>query len=196
MIYIITACEIEARVLVERLGMQAADDLKFKVYRSQNTILVVGGIGKTASAAATAYLLTDGQVTGEDLCVNVGICGTAGSGEEIGKLEAIGEITDEGSGKKYFAAGPVGGLEKKSITCVDQPMDMNAPGSCPKGLVDMESSGFFRAARCFLPPERISVLKVVSDCFSTEIPAEKFVLTLMLDNAERMCRIILAGADC
>jgi len=105
----------------------------------------------------------------------------------------IAKIIDSGSGKRYLAGGPTGGLDTRTITCVDRPAGPEDRERLSGTLVDMESAGFFRAARSFLPPECISLLKVVSDNLSRQIPDEERVLSLIEGNMDLMCDILLEG---
>ena len=144
----------EARVLLESYGFSRRKDYPFPLYHAEKDrmFLVISGIGKTRSAAATAWL--GAQVPPDSLWINFG---TAGHHDAVpGSSYWIHKIEDAGDGTRYYPA-VLPYWNSESITCYDRVQKE------PRGLVDMESSGFFSAALLFTHRELVQLRKVVSD---------------------------------
>ena len=194
MIYIVCSFELEARAVIEQFGLENIADSRFPVYRSEDISLVISGIGKTASAAATAFLLTDGDASSGDICVNIGFCGASNLDTEIGEFVHAVKILDEGNAKSYVPGTiELEGCKQGIVACVDCPAGSGDRERLAGLFVDMESAGFFRAARCFLPAKQIFVMKTVSDLLLTERQSNEFYLSLMKNNIGRICESLLRG---
>lgn len=186
MIFIVTALLIEAKPIIEKYKLVKISDKPFKVFQKDDMILIISGIGKINSASATAHILSKNKHEKDSMIVNFGIC-AAKKTHKIGDMIFIKAVIDKGSGKKYT-------LDKKdgcNITCFDSAQ----PEKTPKTeLADMESSGFFLAARKFLPNSNISIIKIVSDHFCDQIPTERFMEELIGKNMENLEKILRENA--
>jgi nucleoside phosphorylase len=171
MILITTALMIEARPLIDRLGLKAHGNETFRVFYDEKYLLAVSGTGALRSSAATAWAM--GRFEGIHAAVNIGFCGAA---EEVAGLHEwyfINSIRDAATGRLSMPdilirpGMPEAGLLTSPVVVKGRIEE--------KRLVDMEGSGFFEAARQFLAPDCIALLKWVSDPLTGEIEIEPTV---------------------
>ncbi|MEX2581298.1 MAG: hypothetical protein WD342_19735 [Verrucomicrobiales bacterium] len=162
----VVALRPEATPLIERfsLALVRKESGMFPVYASpeRDTELIVSGPGKTAAAAATAYLAAgDGSADLVSGWINFGVAGCGGA--SYGTAFLGGKITDESTGRSWYppAIGP-GNVEppRVEILTVDRPTDRYPPGGA---LVEMEASGFYPIALRAASAELCQAVKVVSD---------------------------------
>lgn len=163
MIYIVCALKSEAVPLIKKYDLKRAQEEKnFSIYKNENIQLVISGIGKLKSAAATAYLLKNSDKN--DFAFNIGVCAGGQKISKIGELFVAARILDNASNKLYFCNTNFNhNLKSSMLTTYDLPQF-----SPKNGLCDMEASGFFVSALNFLHNKNIFVLKAVSDHFSEE----------------------------
>lgn len=137
----------------------------FRVYRGDDVAVVVSGMGKTAAAAATAYLHATTQELGLGSWLNVGVAGHREA--DVGSAFLAHKILDRGTGKTWYpprlldAAIPSG-----QVMTVDR-VERSLDGSW---IYDMEASGFYDAATRCATTELVHCLKIISD--NRERPAE------------------------
>ncbi len=160
----VSAFEAEAAPLIDLFELRLSADRPFRLYRNETTALVISGMGKLSSAAATSYLLAS-LLPSDTEIFNFGLCGA--KTHPIGSLWQIRKVIDRCSGAVYHLPAPLL-AQQASITCEETPR-RDAKG-LKSDLIDMESSGFLLAARHFLAPSRIHLLKVVSDHLDPEPP--------------------------
>lgn len=159
------ALEAEARPLVERYGLRRDPTVDaFKVFHADETFrgegvaLVVSGLGKVASAAATAYLhlLTGGEINAS--WINVGIAGHRS--RPLGEAVLGHKILDRASGRSWYPphvfAPRLTTDEIVTVDGVERAFDDD-------GAHEMEASGFYPTACRFATAELVQCLKVVSD---------------------------------
>jgi nucleoside phosphorylase len=129
----------------------------FPIFRNDEAALIVSGIGKSAAAAATAYLhaKTDGATS--DIWLNVGIAGHRD--RPLGTNCLAHEVIDQASGKRWRLEVPELHLPSDTVWTVDRPNKAYEND----GLYDMEAAGFLAAATRFVPFGLIQCFKVVSD---------------------------------
>ncbi len=161
MIHVVVALDCEARPLIDRFDLRTASiDDGFRVHDGESLRLIVSGVGKVSSAAATAYLqaLGGGGAAAPAAWLNVGVAGHARA--EVGVAMLAHRIVDAGSGRAFypvFTSTPA--CETTSVHTVDAPRrDYPADAAC-----DMEASGFFATATRFATAEMVHSLKVISD---------------------------------
>ncbi len=171
MTYIVTALISEAQPIIEFLNLTKKEDKNFPIFTNHNTMLIVSGIGKINSAIAVTYIKPTNKI------INIGICGS--STHEIGNLYKIKKIIDKNS-QKVVHLNPNG----ETLTCVDTPQ--NNPSLFKNTLVDMESFGFFQAARKFVDKENILLYKIVSDKISDTILTPKEVHDLITPHLRKL----------
>ena len=164
MLLITTALMLEARPLQGLLQLDSTSGLPFPVYSGNSTVLLVTGSGAQRAAAATGWAM--GHFGSVDCAVNLGMA-AAGSDFGLHHWYLIHSVLDATTGRRHvpdllwdFK------LPEAALLTVGKPVETN-PGW--NGLVDMEAGGFFEAARQFLSPDRIVMLKWVSDRFSAHL---------------------------
>jgi hypothetical protein len=164
-----TALMLEARPLVRRFGLRAHASGPFNAYEGESIVLVVTGTGSARAAAATGWAMA--RFPDIRQAVNIGFAGAMPEVAELHTWHLVNRIRDRSSGhlllpdilwKHPFPEAAL--LTVPRI--VDEPLDWT-------GLVDMEGSGFFEAARHFLGPDQIVLLKWVSDHLTGRIDPAK-----------------------
>ena len=162
---LITALALEARPFIDRLKLKKDPaSRRIPVYRLEETSLAISGTGKLNAAVATTWLLAREPEPADCLMVNFGICGCVDLTAPIGRLFRIHHIRDAGTGRDFFPEMLIRDeVAEASLMTADHPVTRTGYTGPPMGMVDMEGSGFFTAASRFLPPERVVLLKMVSD---------------------------------
>ena len=157
-VHLIVALHCEARPLIARYRLKRRmDQYAFGVYENRELCLTVGGIGKTAAAAAVAYT---GALFGvrDHPWLNVGVAGHRS--HPPGRAFLCRKITDADSGRRFYPPlvfrPPFPGEE---LCTVSRP-ETEYGG---RSLYDMEASGFFESAARFSSSELVQSLKIVSD---------------------------------
>ena len=159
MTFLVTALQCEARPLVRHFGLEASGAPgPFRVYRGGEISLVVSGVGRVASAAATAYVFARDGEPRNRAWINVGIAGHASA--PVGSAWLAHKISDQVNQRSWYPSltfdPPVPLAE---VVTVDEPeirFERDA-------LYDMEASAFFAIASRFSTGDLVQVLKVVSD---------------------------------
>lgn len=170
--YIITALDVEARVLIEHYSLKRNHDLPYPLYCNDDTILIVCGVGKTNALMATSALLGYRIPGSGDTLLNIGICG-APQTFSIGEALLIHQIME--CEKHYYPdILYTHSLRESALICVHAPQSVPA-----KFPVDMESAGIYLAASKFFKLHQIAFLKIVSDHFEPHYVSKESVLTLI-----------------
>ena len=193
MITILTALMLEAAPLIRHFGLKKDLGRKdFPVFRHNDIFLVVSGVGKVQAAMAAAALLSAHPPTAQDLMINIGFCGikTLQTGDNTapaggcpgpvvptGTILSVWKVTDMDTGRDqypdvFFGLDlPAAALECHPIVQSVPPDFRPAPSTAPDRpflppqiiAVDMESAGIMAAARIWLAPHQVVLLKIVSD---------------------------------
>ena len=155
----VSALHCEAKPVIDyyRLRKEHAKT-PFELYRGEQMIAIVSGIGKIASAAASAWIGGE-QGQAASLCwINLGCAGAAS--HAIGSAFSIDKIIDADSGQRYYPV-PVspGSLPHSPCLSLGRPSEEYRE-DC---LFDMEASGFVYSALRFSSAELVQSIKVVSD---------------------------------
>jgi hypothetical protein len=157
MIRFVVAVAPEAEPLVRRYRMEPQEGA-FRWFRSEDSALVISGIGKIAAAAAASYLHAR---TGErpfGVWLNVG---TAGHRDRPpGTALLAHTVTDAASGERIHPTRLDGllleGVEVRTVPRPEIRFDSDA-------AYDMEAYGFVATALRFSTSELVQSIKVVSD---------------------------------
>ncbi len=155
----VCALACEARPIIDRYRLvKSRRDHAFDLYIGPRMACVVSGIGRLASAAATAWCAARFDGEAALAWLNLGIAGAAD--HELGTLLKVVQIVDAESGERYYPA-PTGKPALPTAAC----LSLARPGDdYPAGrLIDMEASGFAASALRFSSAELVACLKVVSD---------------------------------
>ena len=119
--------------------------------------LILSGIGRHNSAAATSYLYTISKASKWTSWINIGI---AGSGKgDYGNIYLVDKIFNQNSYIRYPATMPKSNLLKMSLLTTDIPITDYSS----KELIDMEGSAFFDIASKLTSKEFICIIKIISD---------------------------------
>ncbi len=150
------------------LKLKAVPGMPFPVFRDERCALVVTGSGAPSAAAATGWAL--GYFSKAEQAVNIGFAGGASKKVSLYQWYRINAIRDQSTGRLLIPDLLLDfKLPHAALLTIGKPVE-TAP--CRTDLVDMEGSGFFEAARHFLPPDKIAVLKWMSDTLSTRLDRE------------------------
>jgi len=199
MLYLFTAHQTEASPLIKELGLQ--HDFHYKgqqVYRGEEIMLAVTGIGKLEATVGTTRVLTSElKERRQNNCaavLNIGISGSLDEGRDIGTIHFIHKITDMASQLSYFPDAVIKhGLNEAALITVDQPARKDSFAfNGLSSLVDMEASGFYTAASKFVPSSQIACLKIVSDHMEPSLPSRSFVSDLIKRNMKEILFVLNA----
>ncbi|MCP4678928.1 MAG: hypothetical protein GY854_26255 [Deltaproteobacteria bacterium] len=202
---LVVALGCEARPFIDMLGLKRDMDARaFEIYVRDDTALIVTGVGKTRSAAATGYLLARVNDFDRLAVLNAGIAGAAPEmGVDVCDAFLINRIIDAGSGREFIPdiLAPSVWNEAHVVT-FDHAVDLQTAGRPNDGLVDMEASGFYSAANAFVGPHAIGCIKVVSDLLQVSRlqigDIEKWMASHVdgiVQHLRSMTRLIKAGVD-
>ena len=150
-------CEAKPVIDFYRLK-KSHEDNAFDLYRGDNMACIISGIGKLASAAATAWIAARHEDTAPIAWVNLGIAGAAIA--EPGAIFALNQVIDADSGQRYYPApGADSSLSGSACLTLSRPSEDYREDY----LFDMEASGFMHSALRFSSAELTQSIKIVSD---------------------------------
>jgi len=165
MLLITTALMIEAQPLKAVLGLTAVAGEPYPLFKNDQVLLIVTGTGAQRSAGATGWAL--GRFPSVTTALNLGYAAASVDAAELYQWYCVDSIRDESTGRLHIPDRlwkmP---FPEKPLLTVGKPVANRIPWD---GLVDMEASGFYEAARKVLPPDRILLFKWISDHLSGEI---------------------------
>ena len=155
----VCALRCEAGPVIDACRLKkSARSRPFDLYLGENQACVVSGIGKLASAAATAW--TAARLAPEAPLAWINL-GTAGAAEQpLGKAFLLSQVVDAETGRRYYPV-PLQRATLPASTCVS----LARPSSDYRDdcLFDMEACGFLASALRFSSAELVRCIKVVSD---------------------------------
>ena len=158
MFHLVVAMACEARPLIRKFGLQAASEERaFRVYETAGCSLVVSGVGKTAAAAATAYLAARGGPRAQ-AWLNVGVAGHRSLDGGRGVLAH--KIVDGATGRSWYPPQLVGGSCGRSVLISVDEVESEYR---EEAAYDMEAAAFWPTAVRFSTAELVQSFKVVSD---------------------------------
>lgn len=168
MICITVALSWEAQPLIEYYNLSSIESPHFRIYGNEQMRLIISGVGKLRSAIATTYILSHIEDIDNCAAVNVGLCGAYDQDYAVGTPILINKVKDMDTGYEYFpdilfSHDTVEGALETHRKVVSRGDNFKLHEQLEGQFVDMEAAGFFEAASVFLPPHRISCIKVVSD---------------------------------
>jgi adenosylhomocysteine nucleosidase len=138
--------------------MEPAGEGPFSVYRGEGSWLIVSGLGKAATAAATAYLhlLSGGEMGRAWLHVGLG----GHRARAVGEGVIAHKISDGASGSSWYPQlvvdSPRPTVPVLTVERVEEEYSL-------PWLYDSEAAGFFPTACRFSVAELVHCFKVVSD---------------------------------
>lgn len=158
-LFIFTALECEAKAIINQFKLKKESiNHPFSIYKNDEFILTVTGIGKVAMAGGVSYTLALFSKAPLPILVNIGIAGH--KTKAIGKLILASKIVDVNS-EKVFYPQLIGdhwpeSIEIRTTTVPNTTYSVDY-------LNDMEASAFYEIAVKFSSSELIHCLKIVSD---------------------------------
>ena len=172
MIHIVVALPCEADPFVSRYRLtKTATATAFRLYQGDHMRVIVSGIGKTAAAAATAYLHALTGSRADVPWLNIGIAGHAE--QTLGTGLLAHKIIDHASGRCWYPP-----LVTESPCRSDTVLTVDRPARHYETdyLYDMEAAGFYGTACRLVSAELVQCYKVVSD--NRQSPSENVNKTL------------------
>ena len=185
MIYIITALDAEARALVDHYRLKRDSALPYTLYKNEQMVLLVSGMGKTNPLMSVSALLGWRIPEDTDILINIGICGAPAT-YAIGEALLIHQIRD-GDRRYYPDILYTHPLRESSLRCVDE-----AQSALYDSPVDMESGAIFQAASRFFKLHQMAFVKIVSDHFTPETVTKDGVIELIQANLNRVDEVCSA----
>lgn len=159
MINLVVALPCEAQPIIKYFKLRKTGHAKaFTVYSNENIRLIISGVGKLFSGAATAYLYALSDPLQPQAWLNIGIAGHHGA--EIGAGLLAHKVTDSATAHCFYPGLIFEGVGATAeILTVDQ-----LERDFRKNVIyEMEAAGFYAVAARFSSCELIHCYKVVSD---------------------------------
>jgi len=156
----VVALKAEAEIILDEYNMNFDPEFTlFQVFRNfeKTRWLILSGIGRHNSAAATTYLYMISKASRSTSWINLGI---AGSGKgHYGDLCLVNKISNNGFSNTYPATMPKASTHKMNLFTTDVPLiDYSL-----HELIDMEGSAFYDITNKLSGREFICLMKVISD---------------------------------
>ena len=156
----VIALKEEAETILDEYNMDFLPEFTlFQVFSNfdKTRWLVLSGIGRHNSAAATTYLHVISNASRSTSWINLGI---AGSGKgNYGDLCLVNKISNNGSSNTYPATMPSVAFDKMRLFTSDIPVE----NYISHELIDMEGSAFYDVTNKISGREFICLIKVISD---------------------------------
>lgn len=165
----VVALHCEAKPIIDHYGLKkSTSHHAFDVYLKENMHCIISGIGKTAAAAATAWIAGLNRHQGSIAWINLGTAGS--SAHNLGAALSINKISDDVSDRNYYPVPVIdSGLEPAHCHTLGQP----STDYHPHQIFDMEASAFFDVATRFSSAELVQCLKIISDTPSQQTGYDK-----------------------
>ena len=156
----VVALKAEAEMILDEFNMNFDPEFTlFQVFRNfeKTRWLILSGIGRHNSAAATTYLYMISKASRSTSWINLGI---AGSGKgHYGDLCLVNKISNNGFSNTYPATMPKANFHKMNLFTTDVPLTDYTLHE----LIDMEGSAFYDITNKLSGREFICLMKVISD---------------------------------
>ena len=173
----VVALHCEAKPVIDHYGLKkSASHHAFDVYQKDNMHCIISGIGKTAVAAATAWIAGLNRHQGSIAWINLGTAGS--SAHTLGTILSIIKISDSESDRNFYPV-PIfdSALEPAHCLTLSQPSTDYQLDQ----IYDMEASAFFDAATRFSSAELVHCLKIISDTPAQKIGQDKAHISELID---------------
>lgn len=153
----------------------------FQVFSKDDIKLIVSGVGKINAACAVGYIAGLTKEFGNDIFINLGICGS--KHRNIGEAVLVNKISDVDTLKEFYPDIILKhDFEEGSLETFSSPVwDDNVIDIC-----DMEGSAFFESASRFLEKHQIALIKIVSDNLNEIDINPKYVKNLIKNNVDKI----------
>ena len=156
--FLVVALQAEAQPLITHFGLRCESPMgMFRIYRSESMALVISGVGKSLSAAATGYLCGSSDGWRNAPWINVGVAGH--QNVDVGELIVANKIVDQSTAHSWYPPQLVSNVVNSTLITVDEPEETYPE----RAAYDMEAAGFFPAATRCSSGELVQSIKVISD---------------------------------
>ena len=158
-VFLFAALPCEAKPLIDAYKLKKDTSIQpFSIFRKDDMVLTVTGIGKTAMAAGVAYTHAYFPQDHYSICLNIGIAGH--QDHSVGSLFLADKITDADMGRSYYPP-----LIFTPPCPTAHLITFAKPQETYTGLAlcDMEASAFYETAARFSTGEFCQCIKIVSD---------------------------------
>ena len=169
-ILIHVALKHEAKPIIEQFRLQCVQTKPFKVYKKDDIVLAVCGMGKQN----TLRLKEVYKDYALKKAINIGIAGCKDKSIEIGSMFCTNHKLEH--------------IDYATLTTVNEPLENSA--DLKTTLVDMEAESFISVCKEFLDIKDIYILKIVSDHLDTTIPKKEFVWKIIEKNLTSISTIV------
>jgi nucleoside phosphorylase len=156
----VVALKVEAEIILDEYNMNFDPEFTlFQVFRNfeKTRWLILSGIGRHNSAAATTYLYMISHASRSTSWINLGIAGS--SKGHYGDLCLVNKISNNGFSNAYPATMPKASFHKMNLFTTDVPLTDYTLHE----LIDMEGSAFYDITNKLSGREFICLMKVISD---------------------------------
>ena len=171
MTYILSAFETEARALIQSYGLQKDVNHPFKLFYSEEILIIISGMGQEKAKEAIEYLLLNFPNKTDDIFINLGIC--AGQKEfAVGTLLQIKQLQDEEESHHLITCNEY----IQAVSCFSSFVPLDIPTTTD--IAEMEAMGIYRVIHTYFPRKQISFLKIVSDNFNPIKFSKAFIIGL------------------
>jgi len=155
----VAALHCEAKPIIDFYHLKKSQSHHaFDLYQQGNIECVISGIGKTACAAATAWVAALNHDSRSIAWINIGTAGSAL--HEIGTALLVNKISEDGSVRHFY---PVPSINSEFETAHCRTRNQPSTDYHPQYLYDMEASAFFDTATRFSSAELVQCVKIISD---------------------------------
>jgi len=164
---IIMAMPIEAEPFIQGLGMESVESGPFPIYRYEDILLMISGIGRVRASAAAACLISRYN---PEIMINMGTAGSNIESIEAGKIFSVNTVYDGDlalyRGPEYFeyVLETFTGIDTAALLTSDRPSitaEERGRAAEKAELSDMEGASF--AHVCGLFSKEAYIFKIVSD---------------------------------
>ena len=149
------ATTLEAAPFIDRLKLVLESEKPFAIYRKENVILILSGIGKGNAAIATTYTILTYKPA--RIC-NLGAAGAVKPGFKLGETCHINSVIEydrphlRSEKMRTITPQVLPGFRCATVATQDKPVvdqsERKAIGACTD-LVDMEAAGIVQASQKF-----------------------------------------------
>lgn len=191
MTFISTSMYVEASSFVKNMNLKKDLEChKFQVFKNDDVVLIITGVGKVISAVAVTYLFLKYKIKSDDIFINIGICGSKNKNIRIGDIFLCNKIIDYDTKKTFYPdiilkhPFKEGNIQTISKVINDENMEIQSE------IIDMEASAIYEAALMFLQPHEMFFIKIVSDHLNNEKIDSNNITTLVESKSEEIIKWI------
>lgn len=188
MIYLVMALYCEAEPFIRTLSLKKElHCTQFQIFSNDQVKLILTNQSSISAAIATTYLLTTYPPSERDIICNLGCCATTDTSQSIGTVYICNDVIDTVTDYHYYPdllyLNPYKEAALYSVPRINRDIKVK---SNDFNIIDMEGAGFFESARLFFSPDRICLIKCISDYLASESISEAFITELIQKNCTNL----------